>query len=225
MSSKKPVTNRQGNCFVKMANEKGVGRVLFQQALDDPEKFARFLDQLKADEATKYVPMSDARIAELTELAEKQGARIHILRRVKVKQDRDWQEAINLAGPNTPTEYHVRKPEVSAQYQPVCSRVVEKDIVLLNYPKGDGWDKALAWGDEAKLKKTVPRETFAIGEQHPTLPNTLGQNPMYVASTTKCTFGDDPSTCYVWWNDSERKARLSLVSRFDYSCDWFSFCE
>lgn len=224
-SNKKPVTNGQGDCLVKMANEKGVGRVLFQQALDDPEKFARFLDQLKADEATEYVPMSDARIAELTELAAKQGARIHILRRVKVKQDRDWQEAINLAGPNTPMDYNVRKPEVSAQYQPVSSKVVEKDIVLLNYPNGDGWDKALAWGDEAKLKRTVPRETFAIGEQHPTLHNTLGQNPMYVAATTKCTFGGFPGACCVWWGGSRRKADLLWVSYFDYSYDWFSFCE
>ena len=224
MSNNKPVTTAQLEAVRKMAREKKVGRAAFQAALDNGS-FARFLDQLKADEATEYVPMSDARIAELTKLAAKQGARIHILRRVKVKQGRDWQEAISLAGPNTPMDYNVRKPEVSAQYQPVSFKVVEKDIVLLNYPNGDGWDKALAWGDEAKLKRTVPRETFAIGEQHPTLHNTLGQNPMYVAATTKCAFGGVPGACFVWWRDSERRASLRWVGHFVDSCGWFSFSE
>lgn len=224
MSQNKPVTTAQTDCLCKIANEKKIRRAAFQTALDDGS-FARFLDELKADEATEYVPMSDPRIAELTKLAAKYGARIHILRRVKVKQDREWQEAINLAGPNTPTDYNVRKPEVSAQYQPISSKVVEKDIVLLNYPKGDGWDKALAWGEQAKLKKTVPRETFAISEQHPTLHNTLGQNPMYVAATSKCTFEGNPRACGVWWDDSLRGANLLWVSYFVRSYDWFSFCE
>jgi hypothetical protein len=173
-----------------------------------------------------YTPMSDERIAELTALAKKHGgARLHILRRVKVKQDRDWQEAINLGGPNTPMDHIARKPEVSVLYQPVSSQIVEKDIVLLSYPNGDGWDKAMVWGEEAKLKKTVPRETFAIGEQYPTLHNTLGQNSMYVAATTKCTFGGYPRACSVWWRDSDREAVLRWVSYFDNSSGWFSFSD
>ncbi len=187
------------------------------------KNFQHVIDLTRA-EKNKYVPMSNARIAELTELAAKQGARIHILRRVKVKQDRDWQEAISFAGRNTSDDY-VRKPEVSAQYQPVSSEVVEKDIVLLNYPNGDGWDKALAWGDDAKLKRTVPRESFAIGEQHPTLHKTLRQNPIYVVATTKCTFERYHSACYVCWDGSEREADLHWVSSFDDSHDWFSFSE
>lgn len=221
--SHKPVTTAQTECLRKMANDKKLSRAAFQAALDNGA-FGRFLDQLKADETTEYVPMSDARIAELTELAAKQGARIHILRRVKVKQDRDWQEAVNLAGPNTPSDYNVRK--VGDQYLPTSTKMVEKDIVLLNYSKGDGnWDKALTWGDDAKLKKTVPREAFAIGEQHPALHTTLGQNPMYVVATTKCVFGGNPRACYVWWLVSKRVADLFWVSCFGGSCVWFSFCE
>ncbi len=224
--SYKPVTTPQTENLRKVANDKKVGRALFQQALDNGS-FARFLDSLKADEQTGYTPLSDERIAELTKKAASVGARIHVLRRVRVQQDREWQEAINLAGPNTPMDYNVRKPEVSAQYQPVSKVMVEKDIVLLNYSKGDGnWDKALAWGKEAVLKSTNPREVFAIGAQHPTLHTTIGQNPMYVVAPTECAFEGYRYACYVWWHDSDREAPLGWVSRFfDHSGGWFAFSE
>lgn len=222
--SRKPVTNRQAEQLRKIANEKNIGCPLFQQALDDG-RFAQFLDSLKAYDATEYVPISDARIEELTALATKAGARIHILRRIRVKQNREWQEAINLAGPNTLSHYNVRKSEVSSQYQPVTNKEVEKDIVLLNFPQGDGnWDKGTAWGSEAKLKATNPRENFSIGEQKPDLHRTLGQNPMYVVAPTECSFGGGRSACYVWWGDSSRGANLDWVSRFDGSHGWFAFC-
>ena len=173
-----------------------------------------------------YTPLSDARIAELTKLAEADGARIHVLRRVHVQQDRDWQEAINLASPNTPMEYHVRKSEVSAQYQPVSNNTVEKDIVLLEYPKGDGsWNKAIAWGQGASLKPNNPREVFAIGGQFPTLNNTLGQNPMYVVAPIECSFGVGPNACGVWWDDSGRWVCLGWISNFVFAYVWFAFSE
>lgn len=179
-------------------------------------------DSLKADAATGYIPLSDARIAELTTLATKVGARIHILRRVRVQQDRDWQVAINLAGPNTPFDYKVRKSKVSMRYPPISKAVVEKDIVLLNYSKGDSnWDKVTAWGNEAKVKATNPREVFAIGEQHPTLHSTLGQNSMYVVTLT----GGSRRACCVWWSVSRREADLYWVCFFDRSDIWFAFCE
>lgn len=225
MSSTKPVTTAQLEAVRKMAKEKGIGCVLFQKA-HDSGSLSRYLDSLKADEETEYVPLSDARIAELTKKAAAVGARIHVLRRVRVQQDREWQEAVNLAGPNTPSDYNVRKPEVSGQYQPVAKKVVEKDIVLLNYFKGDGnWDKALAWGNDASLKVTNPREVFAVGEKHPTLHNTLGQNPMYVVAPTECSFGGSRSACYVWWCGSGRRAGLDWVGSFVNSNDWFAFSE
>jgi hypothetical protein len=208
-----------------MAKEKGIGSNLFQKA-HDSGSLSRYLDSLKADEQTVYTPLSDERIAELTAKAVAVGARIHVLRRVHVNQNREWQEAINLGGPNTPSDYNVRKAEVSGQYQPVSKTMVEKDIVLLNYQNGDGnWDKVLAWGTEAALKKTNPREVFAIGEQHPTLNNTLGQNPMYVVAPTECTFEGRRRACFVWWFASGRGADLRWVSRFDDSDGWFAFSE
>ena len=220
-----PVTVAQTEGLRKVANDKKVGLALFQQALDNGS-FARFLDSLKADEQMEYTPLSDERIAELTKLATDAGARIHVLRRVRVQQDRDWQDSINLAGQNTPMNYNVRKPEVSAQYPPVSKKTVEKDIVLLNYPKGDGnWDKATTWGQSTSLKVTNPREVNAIGEQYPTLHNTLGQNPMYVVAPMECTFDGNRIACSVWWIDSNRKAHLFWVSNFDYAFGWFAFSE
>ena len=29
--------------------------------------------------------------------------------------------------------------------------------------------------------------------------------------------------CYVWWNDTERKANLNWVENFDSTNDWFVF--
>ena len=223
--SHKPVTTAQLEQVRKMAKEKGVYLSLFQQALDNGS-VGRFLDSIKADEATEYVPLSDARIEELTALATKAGARIHVIRRIRVKQNREWQEAVNLAGPNTPSHYNVRKSQVSAQYQPTANKEVEMDIVLLNYSKGDGnWDKGTAWGKEAKLNATNPREVFAIGEQKPDLHTILGQNPMYVVAPIECSFGGNRDACYVWWNDSEREASLPWVSYFNDAYDWFAFRE
>jgi hypothetical protein len=224
--SHKPVTTAQAEGLRKIANEKQVGRALFQKALDDGS-FAKFLNSLKADKATEYVPLSDARIEELTDLATKAGARIHVLRRIRIKQNREWQEAVNLAGPNTPDHYNVRKSEVSGQYQPASNKEIETDIVLLNYSKGDGnWDKGTAWGKEAKLNAANPREVFAIGEQKPDLHTILGQNPMYVVAPIECSFEGNRNACYVWWIESERGAFLSWVGHFDgASRGWFAFRE
>ena len=220
-----PVTVAQTEGLRKVANDKKVGRTLFQRALDNGS-LARFLDSLKVDEEMEYIPLSDARIAEITTVAIAVGARIHVLRRVRVQQDRDWQDSINLAGPNTPMDYNVRKTEVSAQYPPVSKKMVEKDIVLLNYPKGDGdWDRAIVWGQSTSLKPTNPREVFAIGGQHPTLHNTLGQNPMYVVASIECSFDGDRNAYYVWWYGSIRRARLRRVSLFGYTSHWFAFSE
>lgn len=223
--SSKPVTTAQAEGLRKIANEKQVGRALFQKALDDGS-FAKFLDSLKADEATEYVPLSDARIEELTALATKAGARIYILRRVRVKQDRDWKEAIDLAGPNTPSHYNVRKAGVSVQYQPASNKEIETDIILLNYSKDDGnWDKCTAWGKEAKLNATNPREVFAIGEQKPNLHTILGQNPMYVVAPIECSFGGSRDACCVWRDDSLREANLSWISLFHDARGCFAFRE
>lgn len=205
MSKYTPVTVSQMECGRKIANEKQVGRARFQKALDDGS-FGRFLESLKV---------------ELTDIEPPQGARVHVLK-VKVQQGRDWQEAVNAAGPNTPDHYNVRK--VGDQYPPVGTEVIEEELILLNFPNGDGnWDKALAWAEAKGLKRTNPREAFAVGEQHPKLHEQLGQNPMYVVGTTDCSFEGGRRACCVWWDDSGRKANLPWVEYFSGAYGWFAF--
>lgn len=195
--SYEPVTTAQTNCLSKGANEE-----------------------------MGYVPLRDARIEELTKLAQKVGARIRILRRVRVKQDREWQEVVNLAGPNAPDHHYVRKLQVSCQYQPISNKVVEKDIVLLNYPKDNGnLDMAVAWSTEAKVNSANPREVTSVVEQNPNLHTLLGQKVVYLVSPTECTFGGGRRAFYVWLRDSNREAALIWIGHMAYRNDWFAFCE
>jgi hypothetical protein len=205
MSDDKLVTLSQVESVRQMANDKKVTRAQFQQALDDGT-VARFLDGIKAS---------------VTDIIAPPGARLYTAR-VKVTLDRSWQEAVNAAGPNTPDNYNVRK--VGDLYLPTGKGEVEEDLILLNYPEGDGsWDKALTWAGILRLKPTVPREVFAVGEQHPELHRTLGVNPMYVVATTKCTFDGSSRACGVWWRDAGREAYLSFVELFVGASAWFAF--
>lgn len=202
--SKMLVTTNQVNAVRDMANAKGVTRAQFQAAMDDG-RIARFLDTLNEDQTTLIPPT---------------GARLHTVH-IRFKPDREWQDAINAAGPNTPGNYNVRK--VGDQYLPTETGEIEEDLILLNFPSGNGFDAAHAWAREKKLENTVPREVFAIGEQHPKLHDELGQNLMFVVATKECTFEGDRRACYVWWGGSEREARLRWVGSFGNGSDWFAF--
>lgn len=204
MSKIKPVTSAQGGSLVKMANAKGIPRDAFQTWLDNHA--AGTLDDIKTGTVGLKAP---------------DGARIHIVR-IKYRQDRAWAEAIDAAGLNTPADYNVRK--VGDLYLPTGTQEIEEDLVMLNYHEGGGsWDKALAWASGAKLENTVPREVFAVGEQHPKLHVTLGVNPMYAVATTPCSFEGYRQACYVWWDVSDRMAHLFWTSDFGYTYVWFLF--
>jgi hypothetical protein len=197
----KLVTRAQGGEVVGQANAKGISRERFQQALSDGS-VSRFLDSLLS-------------------IAPPEGARNHVIK-VRVNQEREWQEAVNAAGPDTPADYNVRK--VGGQYPPAGKGIVEEELILLNFPTGGGdWYKATAWAEAQGLKQTNPRQVFAIGEQHQKLHKQLGQNPMYVVSTADCSFEGRRSACYVWWDGSRRKASLYWVGSFDSANDWFAF--
>ncbi len=198
------VTTNQTDAVGKMANEKKVGRAKFQQALDDG-RVSRFLDEIKMSGI--IIPPDNTYI--------------HVVR-VKVKLDQPWNEAVDMAGPDTPDHYNVRK--VGNLYLPTGTGEEEQEHILLNYPLGGGsLDKALAWAREKGLKRTVPREVFAIGRENSNLHIQIGQDPMYVVATTPCTFEDYEQACYVWWSGSEREANLFWVSYFDDASDWFAF--
>ena len=159
----------------------------------------------------------------VTDIVAPPGARLHTVH-IRFNPKRKWKEALEAGGPNTPSNYDVRKAEVRDQYPPTSTEEIEEDLVLLNYPSGDGnWGKALAWAQSMNLQNTEPREVFAIGEQHPKLDKQLGQNPMYVVATKDCSFVGYRSACGVWWDVSDRRAGLRWVSDFDDSNDWFAF--
>lgn len=204
MSKNTLVTSNQTDAVRDMANAKRVTRAQFTAAMDDG-RIGRFLDTLKVDPTAITPPP---------------GARLHTVR-IRFKPDLKWQEAINAAGPNTPSDYNVRK--VGDQYPPTGTEEIEEDLVLLNFPNGDGFDAALTWAASKQLENTVPREVFVIGEQHPKLHEELEQNPMYVAATKECTFGGSRRACVAWWNDSGRKAYLGWVENFGSSYGWFAF--
>ena len=76
--------------------------------------------------------------------------------RIRFKPDREWQESINAAGPNTPSDYNVRS--VGGEYPPTGTEEIEEDLILLNFPNSDGFDAALAWAKSKQLENTVPRK-------------------------------------------------------------------
>ncbi|MDD5068110.1 MAG: hypothetical protein PHS53_01945 [Candidatus Pacebacteria bacterium] len=206
--SEEPVTLPQGQCVQKIANDKHVGRVAFQQALDDG-RFARFLDGLKMGE---YVPPK--------------GARIEVVR-IRFKPDRQWQEAITKGGSNTAENFGVRK--VGDQYSSIDTEEIEECLILLNCPKDDGnWDKALAWAEGAGLKRTVPCEVSAIGENHFRLHTKHEMAPVSVVAT-ECIVGKeglvkgDRLAFCVWLDASERKSSLFCVESLDDVYCWFAF--
>ena len=202
-----PVTTKQTDSICQMANDKEVGRVRFQKALDDGS-ISRFLDSLKWKPVE--IKLSDGTSAQIIEIE------------VEVEQDCEWQSAVNAAGPNTPSDYNVRK--VGDQYTPVGKGKVKEKLILLNFPSGGGsWNKAITWAKAENHKQTNPREALAIGEHHPKLHEQLGQNPMYAVATTDCSFGGNRSACYVWWNVSKRMANLAWVEYFDCANAWFVF--
>ena len=208
----KPVSVRQTEDLRKMANEKRIGHDPFQDAIRDG-RIGRFLDTLKSSQEVIEINSG--------EILAPEDARLHMLR-VRWTQDREWQEAVTAAGPNTPSHYDVRK--VGDLYVPTGTGEIEEDFVLLNYADGSGnWDKALAWGEKNKLEKTVPRQVFAVGEKNPTLHTILGYNPMWLVATTPCAFGGDRRACHVWWRGAERGAYLYWAGGFHGRRDWFLF--
>lgn len=142
--------------------------------------------------------------------------------RVPVTLDRDWQEAVTVAGPNTQADGNVRK--VGNLYQPTGTGRAWADMVLVNFgSNGGSIEKAIEWAKPYNLKPTVPRQVFAIGEYRPKLDAELEMNPMYIVATTECFFEGYRQVCYVWFGGSRREAYLYWVSYVGRSDVWFSF--
>ncbi|OGN34297.1 MAG: hypothetical protein A3I39_00985 [Candidatus Yanofskybacteria bacterium RIFCSPLOWO2_02_FULL_47_9b] len=208
------VTVAQAMNARQMANKKGVGASRWQKALDEKiGGFSTFLDAVR----------SGRRIVVESDLVVPEGGRIVELPGLRVNQGQEWQAAINAAGPNTPENYNARK--VGDLYLPTSTGIKKKDFVLLNFgPKGGSWERALAWGCQyPQLKRSVPRDVFAVGKAKPELHRELGMDPMYLVATTECAFDGGQRACGVWWGGAVREAGLYWVSDFGGACVWFLF--
>ncbi len=165
--------------------------------------------------------MTKEAAAGVLELVPPEGGRIHIVR-VPVRLDREWQEAINAAGPNTPSNYHVRK--VGDHYPPKAGEVIEPEVILMNFwPNSGSWDRAIGWGEKHVLKRTNPRHVFAIGEHKPQLHRELGLDYIYTMATEECVLEGDCDACDVWWDGPGRGCRLRRVEACGSSFGWFAF--
>lgn len=188
-----------------LAHRKGMGRDDFQKAIED-SRLSHFLDVLKLAQMGLTVPT---------------GARICVLR-AKVEHGREWQEAVNATGPDTPSTRDIRK--MGDLYPPISTEKVEEDLILLNYPSCvRDMEKALTWCNEKKLERTVPREVFAVGEQYPNLHEHIVPNPISIVATTECSLKGCQYVCHVWWDGIGRGADIDRVIRFYGQCDWFLF--
>ena len=155
------------------------------------------------------------------ELVPPSGGCLHIVR-VPVILDRPWQKAINAAGPQHPEIYNVRK--VGKQYPPTGKGTVETEMILMNFgPNSGSWDKAIAWANQNRLKRTNPRQVFAVSEHKPQLHQEFGFDYMYVLATEECVFENDRDACGIWWSRFGREADLYWVDDCGCSNDWLAF--
>lgn len=145
------------------------------------------------------------------------GGCIHVVR-VPVNPAREWQEAVNAAGPDTPMSYDIRK--VGHLYPPQTGAVVEREIILVNFGKTiPNGQYALDWALPFGLRPADARSVFAVGEHKPQLNTELGIPYMTVVSLEDCSFGGDRRVPSVWWCGSERGAPLGW-----FAYDWSDYC-
>ena len=153
----------------------------------------------------------------LSQIIPPPGGRVHILR-VPVNPSRDWNEAINAAGPDTPKSYDVRKVGRDL-YPPQAGEPKEQEIILVNFGKTiPNGQHVLDWAKSFGLRPVSPRAVFSVLEHNPELNQVLKMAYMAVVSLDVCSFEGERRVCVSWWDDAERKAYLFW---FDY--DWRDF--
>ena len=150
-----------------------------------------------------------------------QGGRIHIIR-VPVNPGREWQEAVDAAGPDTGSDWDVRK--VGGLYPPQPGEPRDEEHILVNFGKTiPNLKYATDWGKPFGLTSKAPRSVFAIGEHRPQLHRELKVGGMAIIAPVPCSFGDRQLVCFVWLGDVERGCNLRWAGvGFDDDC-WFAF--
>ena len=212
-------------------------KALLTSVTSDHRKGRRFVELCRAqydgakldEERAQFLNENKGFPAALRELIQRysmpvaapEGGRIHIVR-VPVNPAREWQEAIDAAGPNTGKDWGVRK--VADHYPPQAGPVEEREVILVNFGKTiPNGQYALDWAKPFGINASDPRKVFAVGEHKPKLHRELGVDAMAVISLVPCTFVGRQHVPRSWWFRSERRTNLYwfLDSFHDYY--WFAF--
>jgi len=148
------------------------------------------------------------------------GGRLHIIR-VPVDPGREWQEAVTASGPDTDSDWDVRK--VGDKYPPQPGGLKEREIILVNFGNTVFTQYTLDWAKPIGLRPEGPRGVFAVGEHKPQLHRELNVEAMAVISPEPCAFEGKARVCRVWWGTSRRLARLDWFEYTYADGCWFAF--
>lgn len=207
------VSAAQADHVRRMADQKGIGGKIFQD---------RFIDDGLCAIALDTARQKGARLKRIPPIVAPTGwgGRIHFVE-VEVDESQPWPEAVMGAGPNTLSGYDVHK--VADHYPPTGRGKRKVKMVLVSLANGGNFAKAVAWAEQYDLRRTSPRQVFAIGKNKPELHKELSMDPMYVVASQECAFGGYRQVCDVWWNGSARVANLFWVDFVRYPLDWVAF--
>ena len=174
---------------------------------------------------SEYIPLDENLISGLRRKADSIDAQIEIVRDVHVcPLVQEWSEVVKKACPETPASSKIWSTEVVEHYRTIPIVEGRKDIVLLNFPKGNrGWDTVAAWGKYAELQPTHPYDIFSVSEQYPHLDSLLEKRLAAVAATSICEHKGNSCAPFVVWFQQGTVADLRLLNRLNKTDIWFSF--
>jgi len=208
------MTLAQGGALAGIGIDKKVSRQAFESFLQDGRAPLMMDAMARGTFPTGYLALAVA----IGAIQPPEGGRLHVLS-TPVQHDRPWQEALEAAGPQTPSDYVVR--QVGDQYEPTSTGTTEEEVLLV---QGYGsFDDGIAWAEQYDLDRTKPRRIFAAAERHPNLHRVLGMNPMYIVATQECTFKGERDVCSVWFKDGKRESYLYWVFDVGSGGDWLGF--
>lgn len=203
------VTTAQALEVRRMANSKSIGREQFQAGLGTV--IPRALDAIR----------SGGRIKVLPAIQHPSWGKAVFVDDVPVSLDRDWQMAVNEAGPDTPADYTVR--QVGHLYLPTGTGIVRANFALVPLA-GGSYRQALAWAQEQALPHASPRHMFGLAMYKPNLHReVLKMDPAYVVSPVEQTFLGEALVCSVWLNGSVRRASADWAQFVGDADGWVAF--
>jgi len=220
--SKKLVTTAQVEQIRKMAREKGVERSLFQDNLLDNGRMSRVLDEIK--NMLPSIPTGLPITISGNQIFPPKNGRLCTVK-VSVRLDRPWKELFISEAFHDPGNYNARN--VGDLFLPTGTGVVEEELILLNYPKGDGsWKDSISWAEQCHLKRSGPRRVFAIYEGDKNFDKKLRrrEETVRIAATEECLFQSSPYLYFIWWTSREvYPPNIDCPWSFERYDDWLAF--